>query len=287
MCRLRHQTHLSSPDRHPRSAFARPAVCRDSTVVTRYTDVRTYLSQMLRQNCHPEVSCPMHIFSAIALRFKALPCAKDMITHMGFHAMPADRSEQGRDAQLVNPLKVRSLLAERPMTVGGAKSQVAGCSGRATRRSVCSGRRCDCPAGGRPGPAEAPVPGDAEVNYRVHGYWLAWTALCAPRSDRRPGHPAAAGHRNRPAAPPPWRRARARTCVLRPAPQRSRPVPGRNRVAVARGLETAGWAPVNLTRQYLPCDICFDFFEMWPPFGHRPCTCSAQFTCHSAVGVIK
>ena len=107
---------------------------RDSTDVTGYTDVRTYVSQIIRQNCRLEASYSMHIAGAIAFKTNALPCANLMITHMGFHAMPPAISGQGRVTQLVNPLSTCSLFDVPLMTPGGAKSQVAACSHHATRR---------------------------------------------------------------------------------------------------------------------------------------------------------
>src|ERR1700761_5609635 len=122
----------------------------------------------------------MHIVGAIAYNTKALPCANLMITHMGFHAMPPGVSGQGRVAQLVNPLSACSLFGLPPMTLRGAKSQVAACSDRATRRF---GR------GGRPSPGLGAIPlgptasascGPAEMERRVHAPWLGWTGLCVP-----------------------------------------------------------------------------------------------------------
>ena len=168
--------------------------------MTGYTDVRTIMSLPIRQNCRPEVSHPMHIIDAIAFKPKALRPAKVMITHMGFHAMLPEAAGQGRAAQLVNPLRANSRFANPVMISGRAKCLVAGCDGRATRRS---GWRL--PAGDRPmgsGPAAAmdrfswPPRHSAGVDRAVHHHWLAWTGLCArhwlapgPGAAAAPTHP--------------------------------------------------------------------------------------------------
>lgn len=148
---------------------------RDSTDVTGYTDVRTYVSQIIRQNCRREVSYPMHIVGAIAYNTKTLPCANLMITHMGFHAMPPGVSGQGRVAQLVNPLSACSLFGVPLMAPRSAKSQVAACSDRATRRFGRGRRPSPGPAAIRPGLTASAGCGQAEMRRRVHAPWLAWT----------------------------------------------------------------------------------------------------------------
>ena len=165
--------------------------------MTGYTDVRTIVSLIIRQNCRPEVSCPMQIADAIAFKLKAPRRAKVMITHMGFHAILWRACGQGRAAQLVNPLTANSRSANPVKIANRAKSLVARCDGGTTRRS------------GRSGPAAYPAVGSrsagvsgrvgprsrwrSEIDQVVHGHWLAWMGLCAPESavpGRQPAAPA-------------------------------------------------------------------------------------------------
>jgi hypothetical protein len=261
--------------------------CWDSSVVARYTDVRTYVSRMLRQCCHPEVPYLMHIAGAIALTPKALPCAKVMITQMGFHAMPAGVSRQGRAAQLVNPLSACSLFDVLLMTSGGTKSQVAGCSGRATRRSGRDRRHRPGPARAGRGREDFPAARRAGVSHGVHGHWLAWTALCAVGGRPQAGRPACGGPPRGAAAPRPQWRVGAGYRPPGPAASRSHPVSGRSWRVPAGTPGIVRPAPVNSTEQYLRRGICVDVFKIKPLFRAGPCTCSTQFTYHSAVGVFQ
>jgi hypothetical protein len=259
---------------------------RDSTDVTGYTDVRTYVSQIIRQNCRREVSHPMHIVGAIAYNTKTLPCANLMITHMGFHAMPPGVSGQGRVAQLVNPLSACSLFGVALMTPRGAKSQVAGCSGRATRRFGRGRRPSLGSAAIRPGPTASASCAQAEMNRRVHAPWLAWTGLCVPSAPGPRGRLTAGGPPGR-AASGPGRRVQGP--IGRPAAtvRLGRLVSGRNWGVGAAGPENRRCRAVNSTSQYPLSGIGVEFYFSWPLFQTRPCTCSAQFTYHSVVGVFE
>ena len=259
---------------------------RDSTDVTGYTDVRTYVSQIIRQNCRREVSHPMHIVGAIAYNTKTLPCANLMITHMGFHAMPPGVSGQGRVAQLVNPLSACSLFGVALMTPRGAKSQVAACSDRATRRFGRGRRPSLGSAAIRPGPTASASCAQAEMNRRVHAPWLAWTGLCVPSAPGPRGRLTAGGPPGR-AASGPGRRVQGP--IGRPAAtvRLGRLVSGRNWGVRAAGPESGRCRPVNSTSQYPLSGIGVEFYFSWPLFQTRPCTCSAQFTYHSVVGVFE
>jgi hypothetical protein len=261
--------------------------CPDSTVVTDYTDVRTFVSQILRQNCRTEVSYSMHIFGAIAFELKALPGAKVMITHMGFHAMPWDVSGQGRAAQLVNPLSAGSRFDGGLGAAGDTKSQVAACNGQATRRSGrhrCPGQtRAATPAG----PPKTPEPASAGVDPSVHARWLPWTALCAPWTARPSGRWAAGGPPRHRAAGHPGQRARAGSRSLDPAATPGRPASGRNDGPCVAGQQTWRNRCVNSTSQYRPGVIVLNFSGRPVLFGTGSCTCSAQFTYHNVVGVFQ
>jgi hypothetical protein len=259
---------------------------RDSTDVTGYTDARTYVSQIIRQNCRLEVSYSMHIAGAIAFKTNALPCANLMITHMGFHAMPPAVSGQGRVTQLVNPLSTCSLFDVPLMAPGGAKSQVAACSDHATRRSGRGRRPGPGPAAIRPGPAGRPDRGQAGIDRRVHAPWLAWEGLCARLAPGSGGRLTVGG--------PPCRAvsARPRRQVQRPVrrPAMSGPKPpvvGRNWRVRAAGPESRRRRHVNSTFQYPLSGIGVEFYSSWPLFQAGPCTCPAQFTYHSVVGVFE
>jgi hypothetical protein len=259
----------------------------DSTDVTGYTDVRTYVSQIIRQNCRREVSYPMHIVGAIAYNTKTLPCANLMITHMGFHAMPPGVSGQGRVAQLVNPLSACSLFGVPLMTPAGAKSQVAACSDRATRRFGRGRRPSPGPAAIRPGPTASAGCGQAGMKRRVHAPWLAWTGLCVPSAPGPRGRLPAGGPPGRAVSARPG--GRAQGLVGRPAPMAGsgRLVSGRNWRVRAAGPESGRCRHVNSTSQYSLSGIGVEFYYSWPLFRTGPCTCSAQFTYHSVVGVFE
>jgi hypothetical protein len=259
---------------------------RDSTDVTGYTDVRTYVSQIIRQNCRREVSYPMHIGGAIAYNSKTLPCANLMITHMGFHAMPPGVSGQGRVAQLVNPLSACSLFGVPLMTPRSAKSQVAACSDRATRRFGRGRRPGPGPAAIRPGPGGSAGCGPAELERRVHAPWLAWTGLCAPSAPGPRGRLTAGGLPGRAVGGP---GRRAPSLLGHPAVMAGpgRLVSGRNWGVRAAGPESGRCRHVNSTSQYPLSGIGVEFYFSWLLFRIRPCTCSAQFTYHSVVGVFE
>ena len=259
---------------------------RDSTDVTGYTDVRTYVSQIIRQNCRREVSYPMHISGAIAYNSKTLPCANLMITHMGFHAMPPGVSGQGRVAQLVNPLSACSLFGVPLMTPRGAKSQVAACSDRATRRFGRGRRPGPGPAAIRPGPTASAGCGPAAMERRVHALWLAWTRLCVPSAPGLRGRLTAGGLPGRAVGGP---GRRAPDLIGRPAVMAGpgRLVSGRNWGVRAAGPESGRCRHVNSTSQYPLSGIGVEFYFSWPLFRTGPCTCSAQFTYHSVVGVFE
>ena len=263
--------------------------------MTGYTDVRTIVSLTIRQNCRPEVSCPMHINDAIAFKLKALRRAQVMITHMGFHAILPRACGQGRVAQLVNPLRANSRFADPAMIANPAKSLVAGCDGGTTRRSGQCGPAGGLPTG--PGPDgvtdrfSSPGPRRTEVDRVVHGHWLAWMGLCAPQS-------AAPGRG--PAAPP------GRVPGLTRLPSGLAPLVGRagsalavaggNRPAPARkGLAgkaavvrsfSIKWGPGSTHR---PIDAEFDKARplIKAHSVNRRCMCPAQFNHHSVVGVIR
>jgi hypothetical protein len=263
--------------------------------VTGYTDVRTIVSLIIRQNCRPEVSHPMHIIDAIAFTLKAPRRAKVMITHMGFHAILPRAREQGRAAQLVNPLTANSRFAVPVMIAGRAKSLVAGCDGGTTRRSGRTHPAVRPPAGSRPYAARdrfgPPRRCCTEVDRVVHGHWLAWTGLCAPEwaaPRSRPDAPAAP-------APGPRRPGAGGTAVPRgrgpaSAPSvRARLTPARKcLVGKANSVRplSAKWGSRS-TRQA----IDFEFDKTGPVIKSagvgRWCTCPAQFTHHGAVGVIR
>jgi hypothetical protein len=259
---------------------------RDSSDVTGYTDVRTYMSQVIRQNCRREVSYPMHIVGAIAYNPKTLPCANLMITHMGFHAMPPGVSGQGRVAQLVNPLSTCSLFGVPLMTPGSAKSQVAACSGRATRRFGRGRRPGPGPAAIRPDPAASPACGPAGMKRRVHAPWLAWTGLCAPLPPGSSGRLTADGPSCHAVSA---RLGRAQGLVRCPAALAGpgRLVSGRNWRVRPAGPESGRCRHLNSTSQYPLSGIDVEFYFSWPLFQTGPCTCSAQFTYHSVVGVFE
>jgi hypothetical protein len=174
-----------------------------------------------------------------------------MVTHMGFHAMVPEGLGQGRDARLVNPLKARSRFGAPPTTLGGTKSQVAACSGETTRRFGPAGRPPRTPAAPRPGTPGPPDSGCAEMDRRVHAPWLAWTGLCAPTVPGSDG----------------------------------RPVSGCRWETVAAATETGRCRRTNSTSQCRPSVIRVEFYYCRPSFHAGPCTCSAQFTYHSVVGV--
>ena len=121
VCRLRHhQTHLSFPDRRAAVRMAgdrgygpRTPDWQDSSVITRYTGVRTNVSRIAKTKLSPRSVPLMHIVGAIAFRPLALRCATAMITQMGFHAMPSGTWLEGCVTQLVNPLSAFSLIAVR------------------------------------------------------------------------------------------------------------------------------------------------------------------------------
>jgi hypothetical protein len=260
---------------------------RDSTDVTGYTDVRTYVSQIIRQNCRPEVSHSMHIVGAIAFKTKALPCANLMITHMGFHAMPPAVSGQGRVAQLVNPLSTCSLFDVPLMTLRGAKSQVAACSDHATRRFGRGRRPGPGPASIRPGRTGWPDCGQTGMERRVRAPWLAWTGLCARLAPGSGGWLTVGGPPCRAVSGRPRRQAqspvRRSAAISGPWP----PVSGRNWRVRAAGPESGRRRHVNSTSQYPLSGIGVEFYSSWPLFQAGPCTCSAQFTYHSVVGVFE
>ena len=204
---------------------------------------------------------------------------------------------QGRAAQLVNPLRANSRFANPVMISGRAKCLVAGCDGRATRRS---GWRL--PAGDRPmgsGPAAAmdrfswPPRHSAGVDRAVHHHWLAWTGLCArhwlapgpgPAAARGPAAAArsAPGRTRGPAGLVPAVRrtgpAPAARTGPRPGPARkylaSRPAPGRR--------YSIKWMPESAHRH-----TAAEFNNAWPLIKAAQCMCPAQFTYHGVVGVIQ
>jgi hypothetical protein len=279
-------TRSAAPAGRWRCRVSRCRDRRDSTDVTGYTDVRTYVSQIIRQNCRREVSYPMHIVGAIAYNTKTLPCANLMITHMGFHAMPPGVSGQGRVAQLVNPLSACSLFGVPLMTPGGTNSQVAACSDGATRRFGRVRRSSPGPAAIRPGPAASASCGPAEMERRVHAPWLAWTGLCVPAVPGPSGRLTVGGLPGRAVSAP---RRRAQGLVRCPAAMAG-PGPvvsGRNWGVRAAGPESGRCRPVNSTSQYPLSGIGVGFYLSWPLFRTGPCTCSAQFTYHSVVGVFE
>jgi hypothetical protein len=248
------------------------------------------MSLPIRQNCHPEVSYPMHIVDAIAFKLKALRCAKVMITHMGFHAMGPDAPGQGRAAQLVNPLRANSLFADPVMIAERVKSLVAGCDDGATRRSA------ERPPAGQPAWSGSAVVMDrfssrgrpcADVDRPVQRHWLAWTELCAPEP-AAPGRPAAAGATRAPG------RARARSGFVPPmgGPGPLLTEPHRPRSAADRKyLASKPAADRNHSGKSGPgtvhCPIDFENMNARPSIRAAGCTCPAQFTRHSAVGVIR
>jgi hypothetical protein len=253
------------------------------------------VSLIIRQNCRPEVSCPMQIIDAIAFKLKVPRRAKVMITHMGFHAILWQARGQGRAAQLVNPLTANSRLASPLKIAHRAKSLVAGCNGGTTRRSGRSGPAIGPLTGSRPaavpGRSGPPVRRRSEIDQVVHGHSLAWIGLCAPES----------------AAP-----ARGPVAPAGPAPGRTRLMPGRSGVAGSTGsasVPPAGPGPAP-ARNCLASKANTDrtFSIKWGPgptrrpidFGFdkarpliktvsisRSCTCPAQFNHHGAVGVIQ
>jgi hypothetical protein len=267
--------------------FSRCCDRRDSTDVTGYTDVRTYVSQIIRQNCRIEVSHPMHIVGAIAFETKALPCANLMITHMGFHAMPPGVSGQGRVAQLVNPLSARSLFDVPLMTSSAAKSQVAACSDHATRRFGRGRRPGSAPAATQLGTTASSDREQAGVKRRVHAPCLAWKGLCAPSAPGSGGRLTVGGSPSRAVGARPGRPVQGP--ARRPAAMAGpgRPVSGRNCPVRAVGPESGRCRPVNSTSLYPLSGIGVEFYSSWLLFQTRPCTCSAQFTYHSVVGVFE
>jgi hypothetical protein len=244
------------------------------------------VSQLIRQNCRLEVSYPMHIFGAIAFKTKALPCANVMITHVGFHTMPLGVPGQGRVAQLVNPLSARSRIDVPPMPPCAANSQVAACSDHATRRFGRGRRPGLARAATRPGPTASLDRRQAEVKRRVHAPWLAWTGLCASSALGSGGWLTVGGPPGRAVSGRPGRRflgAARRPAVATPG----RLVSGRNWPVRAAGPESGRCHHVNSTSQYPLSGIGVEFYYRWPLFQTGPCTCSAQFTYHSVVGVFE
>jgi hypothetical protein len=228
----------------------------------------------------------MHIFGAIAFETKALPCANLMITHMGFHTMPPGVPGQGRVAQLVNPLSARSRFDGLPMTPCAANSQVAACSDHATRRFGRGRRSVLAPAATRPGSSASLDRGQAGVKRRVHAPWLAWTGLCASPAPGSGGRLTVGGPPGRAVKARPGRRlwgAARRPVVARPG----RLVSGRNWRVRAAGPQCGRCHHVNSTSQYPLSGIGVEFYYRWPLFQTGPCTCSAQFTYHSVVGVFE
>jgi hypothetical protein len=253
------------------------------------------MSLIIRQNCHPEVSYPMHIIHAIAFKLKAARRAKVMITHMGFHAILPRPCGQGRAAQLVNPLTANSRFADRVMAAGPAKSLVAGCDDGTTRRSRRRGL-AGCPPAGPRRPAlmdRFSPPGRCctEVGQVVHGHWLAWTGLCAPEPaapGRGPATPAVRAPGRTPLVSGP-------TAVLRGTGSAPATAAGPGPAPARTGLAAKAYVvwPFSIKSgpgsAYRPIDIEFD--KARPLIKARSvsrwCTCPAQFIHHGVVGVIQ
>ena len=181
MCRLRHQTHLSSPGRPPGSA--------GPTSTFRYR-IPQLLGRFCREQLHwsdkpvannktqlsPRSILPMHIFSAIACHRTALHRVNAMITQVGFHDMPSAVSRQGRATQVVNPLSALSLLAARRSgsyltghaTGLAAELGILAGTRRLSGSLAAPGRR----PSGRPGPAGTRVPSSP----RRPCHTLVWTS---------------------------------------------------------------------------------------------------------------
>ena len=208
--------------------------------------------------------------------------------------MPPGVSGQGRVAQLVNPLSACSLFGVPLMTPGGAKSQVAACSDRATRRFGRGRRpRPDSavirpgPAVIRPGPTASAGCGPAGMERRVHAPWLAWAGLCARLAPGSGGRLTVGGPPGRAVSARPRRQVqspvRRSAAMSGPRP----PVSGRNWRVRAAGPESGRRRHVNSTSQYSLSGIGVEFYSSWPLFQAGPCTCPTQFTYHSVVGVFE
>jgi hypothetical protein len=249
------------------------------------------VSQKIRQNCRPEVSCPMHIVDAIAFKRKALRCAKVMITHMGFHAMVPGAGEQGRAAQLVNPLRAYSRSGQAPMIAIRAKPQVAGCNDDGTRRSRRRGRADRRPAQLRSAVLmdrfSAPLPPCAGVDQAVHRLSLRWTALCAPESAAPVRRPATAATPGPAAGRQPVRRTprlRRARCAATWAGQ-TWPAVGQNSPA---GVMAPALIDSDKPVPHTPRgNADFESINALPFYRAAQRTCPAQFTDRAVMGVIR